>query len=111
MTSTFTWAVQVEDQGTVTYPTRVAKFGDGYSQAVADGINNRMSSWPVTCTIDDTTAAAIIAFFDSVKGYTSFYWTPPLDVQGLFRCTSWQLTTHGAGWNTITATFEQVFAP
>ena len=111
MTSTFTWASQVDEQATITYRTRVAKFGDGYSQATADGLNNRISAWPVKFTVSDTDATAIIAFLDGLKGYQSFYWTPPLDVQGFFRCASWQHTAHGAGWNTIHATFEEVFSP
>jgi len=57
---------------------RVAKFGDGYQQRVADGLNSVGSSFSVSFNnrnkteIDD-----IVTFFESKKGVASFSFTYP----------------------------------
>lgn len=57
---------------------RVAKFGDGYQQRVADGLNSVGSSFSLSFNnrtkedIDD-----IVAFFESKKGVASFSFTYP----------------------------------
>ena len=57
---------------------RVAKFGDGYQQRVADGLNSVGASYSLAFSnrtredIDD-----IIAFFESKKGVGSFSFTYP----------------------------------
>lgn len=55
-----------------------AKFGDGYEQRLADGINNIEQTFTLAFNnrtdddIDD-----IVAFFDAKKGVTSFDYTYP----------------------------------
>jgi len=110
-TPIFTWQPSPEVQGATTYAVRTAKFGDGYSQAVADGINNQSDSWPLTFTGDATKVQAIMDFLDATQGYQSFYWTPPLRAQGLFRCAGYSPQPHGGSVFTITATFTEVFNP
>lgn len=39
---TFTWCPMVEPTVTITQRVMKAQFGDGYSQAVGDGINNKV---------------------------------------------------------------------
>jgi len=108
-TPVFTWAPSLEVVGTTTFAVRTAQFSDGYSQAVADGINNRSDSWPLTFVGDTAKATAIKAFLDALQGYQSFLWSPPLRAQGLFRCSSYTYQPHGAGVYTITAIFQEVF--
>lgn len=109
MTTTFTFPPHIDPVGQINYRVRSARFGDGYSQSVADGINNRVSTWPLTFVVKDAVADQIIAFLDARMGYQSFYWTPPRDTQKLFQCVGFTHTAHGGGWHTIAATFEQVF--
>jgi phage-related protein len=109
-TQTFTWSPLVEPTGTTKFSTRVAQYGDGYSQAVADGINNRYDSWPLTFTGRSADIAPIKAFLDSLQGYQSLLWTPPLRSQGLFRCSEYALVPHGGDLYTLTATFSEVFS-
>lgn len=112
MTTTFpAFNPQTESPGQEKFRVRTAQFGDGYAQSVADGLNNKVQTWPVTFMVGDTDAATIMAFLDGLSGYQSFYWTPPLGSQGYYRCTDYTLTPHGAAWNTIAATFVQVFSP
>lgn len=111
MTQTFTYRPLVEPVGTTTYLTRAAQFNDGYSQSVADGINNIADSWPLTFAGNSAKITPIKAFFDGLRGYQSFYWTPPLRAQGLFKVSGVTLTPHGGDAYTLTATFNEVFSP
>lgn len=111
-TQTFTWQPSLEVVGTTKDLVRGAQFGDGYSQAVADGINNVSDTWPLTFSGSSAYIGAIKAFLDARAGYQSFYWTPPLRAQGVFRCTARSTPQpHGADTYTYTATFTEVFNP
>jgi phage-related protein len=109
-TQTFTWVPLVDPTGTTKFITRVAQFGDGYSQSVPDGINNKADSWPLTFTGNSSLISPIKAFLDAAQGSTSFNWTPPLRSQGLFRCSEYAVQPHGGGLYTLTATFSEVFS-
>lgn len=108
---TFTWCPKVEAVGTVTFRNKSAKFGDGYEQRARDGINNRFESWPLTFVGTEAKIAAIKNFLDERAGADPFYWTPPLGVQGLYRCDTYQPSPLGAGKFSLSATFEQAFHP
>ncbi|SAI70472.1 Phage-related protein [Bordetella ansorpii] len=108
---TFTWPSANDPQGTVTFRRLVAQFGDGYRQAAADGINNKVQSWPLQFIGTDTYLAPILAFFDRHAGYRSFRWTPPLGEEGWYEVTSYSPTPIGGPVYTISATFQQVFKP
>lgn len=109
----FGWAPRAnEPQGSVAHATLEARFGDGYAQVAADGLNNARQSWPLTFVGREAYVAAIRDFFDRHKGARSFLWTPPLGVQGRYLARGgYQLTPKGKGLYSITATFEQVFHP
>ncbi|QZI68666.1 phage tail protein [Pseudomonas protegens] len=110
-TETFTWCVQAQSSGTTEYATKSAKFGDGYKQVVADGINNASSEWSISISDKGAVIAAIKAFLDRHAGATPFLWTPPLGTQGLYRGNSVRLSGGGGDYYTLTATFEQAFHP
>lgn len=100
--------------GTTKYSVRTAQFGDGYSQATPDGINNAADNWPLTFSGDSAKIGAIRSFLASTQGGQSFYWTPPLRAQGLFRIDPSQGVTvqpHGADTYTLTVTFQEVYSP
>lgn len=110
-TLTFTWSPRLEPTGTITYRTLSAKFGDGYEQRAADGINNKSQMWPLSFVGDAAYVTPARDFLDARVGYQSFYWTPPLGVQGLYRCSSHTLRPLGNGNYELMATFEQAFQP
>lgn len=87
-----------------------AKFGDGYSQRVGDGINIRPREWALSFT-NRTTAEkdTIVNFLVARNGIESFDWTPPSGATGKFLCRSWQVTPVNATMWTIQATFTEVF--
>lgn len=111
MPETFTWLPTVDSSASVIHRIRKAGFGDGYSQSSADGINNRSQSWPVQFYGNEALIGAIMAFLDARKGAESFFWTPPLGVQGYYQATGYAITPAGEGFFTLSATFEQVFRP
>lgn len=110
MTDTFTWQYDTEPTGTTTLRMRKAQFGDGYAQTVADGLNANVKSWPIPITGDSSVTGPIQSFLDAHVG-VSFYWTPPLGVQGYYQCASYTLVPHGSDIYTITPTLQQVFHP
>ncbi|MCS6235665.1 phage tail protein [Shewanella baltica] len=111
MPQTFTWAPDNGATGETQYRTRAAQFGDGYSQAVGDGINSKVQSWPLTFTKNKATAESITEFFDDHQGFKAFIWTPPLGTASLWKVTQQTNTPLGGGMYRITATFEQSFHP
>lgn len=108
---TFNWPTQYGDSPEIGYRTRTAQFGDGYAQAVGDGINNRVQKHPITWTGAKEEALEILAFLDEHAGYKAFLWQTPLGELGLYRCKSHTPTPIGGRLFRITCTFEQAFHP
>jgi phage-related protein len=87
------------------------KFGDGYSERAAQGLNNESQVWQLSWNnrpISDIDT--IEAFIKAAGGYQSFYWTPPRgSAPLLFFCQKWSRTYSGPKSDDFSATFEQVF--
>jgi phage-related protein len=111
MADTFNYCAVPDPTGAITLRVRKAQFGDGYVQSVADGIHNKVRSWPLTFRGPAATIQAIAAFLDAHTGAVSFLWTPPApsDTQGYFTCDSYTVQANGASVYTLTATFQEVF--
>ena len=101
----------------------VARFGDGYEQRIADGINSVDEVFSVTfnnrsaAEVDDITG-----YFASLKGATSFTYTIPdstqtsnvaPDTAGERRlkvvCQSYSQSYHHDGFYSVSATFKRVY--
>lgn len=107
---TFTYLRQAGAAGSIEYRVREIPFGDGYSQAVGDGINTKLQSWPLAFEGGMTDIQPILDFLDRHAGYKSFYWTPPGTATPLlFRCNKASLTSKGAGVYSLSCDFKQVF--
>lgn len=110
MPDTFTWVPTVAGlSGDTTLRVRSAQFGDGYGQRVADGLNNRSTSYQLTFVRDAATITAIVAFLDAHAGATAFYWTPLLRPPALFTCQKYSEPVKDGGVYTLTVTFDQTF--
>lgn len=107
----FEWCPQVGTVGDVKFTRATAQFGDGYSQTVAFGINNRAQTWPLQFTGEGSYIAQIRDFLDAHYGAQSFTWVPPLGVEGRFRAEDYTLQAHGMDVYTLSVTFQQVFGP
>jgi phage-related protein len=89
------------------------KFGDGYEQRVAHGINTIGQKWELAFqNRDEDEAEAIDAFLLDKNGVDSFDWTPPGEsVARKFKCQDWTYTPVKGNYNSISAVFEEVFDP
>lgn len=88
----------------------ITEFGDGYEQRTPQGINNQPRAWSLEF-IKPTLAEAqsILSFFEARAARESFFWTPPIGVQGIFVCREWSVSISAPSFATISATFEEVF--
>lgn len=111
--STFTYKPDYSASRTIKPRVRSVRFGDGYEQRQADGINTQAQVWSLTfANRTDSEASAIDTFLANQGGVYAFTWTPPDAVSSVkVLCREWQKTMNRYNLNTITATFEQVFEP
>ena len=112
--ATFIWIP--DNEPTEAYDPRIreAQFGDGYSQRLRFGLNHNPSTHTIEFTYrDNTEANAIINFLKDRGGVEAFDWTPPWSggVAGKFICKTWQRRPYNCTYQTISATFIQVFEP
>jgi len=109
---TFTWCPRTDPDGTSRFRILSAQFGDGYAQEAGDGINNEIRSWPLQFVGSENYIKPIRNFLRSHAGFKPFLWTPPMeDEQGLFVVREFRTRAMGGGAYTLTATFEERFAP
>ena len=108
---TFTWCPRSNTDGSYSFDTLSAQFGDGFIQDVGQGINNESQSWPLVFNGYENEILPIRNFLRSHKGYQRFLWTPPAGVEGFYICKSFKLQALAGSAYVLTATFEQRFAP
>lgn len=112
MTETFDFTVDVGTSGQTIFRVKTSQFGDGYSAVVKDGLNNRVGKWDVTISnVYANELAPVTAFLDARGGDESFYWTPPDGTKGLYRCVQYTVSPAEANLRSLTATFQECFAP
>lgn len=109
MTDTFSWKATSQSSGSATASVRRAKFGDGYSQQVAEGINSVARKYQVSFVAPKAVVTEIIAFLDAHAGM-SFLWAGPWGT-GLYYCDTYTDSHLGGLTYSVTATFEQTFQP
>ncbi|MCS4445167.1 phage tail protein [Klebsiella pneumoniae] len=107
----FTWSPRVNPTQTVSFRTRKAGFGDGYTQVSGDGLNPRSQEWELSFVGTEEYIRTIKKFLDRHGGTKSFQWTPPLEDTGLFRCEQYKPVPMGGGNYSLSATFIQGFKP
>lgn len=91
---------------------RTARFGDGYQQRVADGLNTAPEEWTLTFSARVASEAnEILQFIEARNGVESFTWSSPRGTTGRFICPEWTHTPNNHFTHTITAKFQQVFEP
>ncbi len=112
MVDTFNPAIppQEEPQGEVMLRVRKTQFGDGYSQVGGDGLNPKVQNWPLVFRGTTAEITPIRDFMDAHIGI-SFYWTPPLGVQGRYACFGYQLIPAVNNNYQLNVKLEQVFFP
>jgi phage-related protein len=93
-----------------------ARFGDGYTQEMADGINADLQAWelvydPMHATVvtGQGSLALLDAFFTAQAGYKKFLWTPPApyNIERMFVCLEWAVSYDRGLQVGLHATIEQ----
>jgi phage-related protein len=106
----FTWLPSYGATRDKTVRQLEARFGDGYSQRVGDGINIIKRVWNVPFDYrTQSEADAIDAYLELYSGGASFAWTDPDGYTGKWICRQWNRTPVSATVFSIAAVFEQVF--
>jgi len=94
----------------ITFETIVAKFGDGYSQRGAAGINNRIDEWPLTFALLDEDCKEIVDFIDDHEGHKEFLWSPPSLTEGTYICDGYTGPVRiGINHSEVRCTFRRVY--
>ena len=109
MTDTFIWKATSQSSGSASASVKRAKFGDGYAQSAADGINAVSRQYQLSFIATKVVIAEIIAFLDAHAG-SSFMWNGPWGT-GLYFCDTYTDSHLGGLIYSVTATFEQTFQP
>lgn len=111
MSYNFPWVPSYGSAATTKPTVQKIKFGDGYEQRVATGINSTPRSWSVTfASRTNDTADALEAFFIARGAVQSFDWTPPHGAAGKWVAREWTVQQTGPFTRTVQATFDEVFA-
>jgi len=90
------------------------RFGDGYSQRTAKGINNKLQKWAVTFeNKHQDVGETLFNFFNGLGGVDYFLWVPPGEATARkFIAPQYEKDFPYGGRliQTITTTFEEVMA-
>ena len=111
MTKTFSWKVDLEGlSGDVKSSVSSVKFGDGYEQRAAIGINEKKQSWSVQKTGNLSDILPVKSFLDDVGGTESFKWTTPFGDQIVVVIDDgYKVSPKGGDVFQLSWTFRQVF--
>lgn len=89
---------------------REAKFGDGYSQRIADGLNTEGEEWSLSFRLLVSQADTVEAFMRARAGVEAFLWTPPREaVAKRWICTQWSREPALPGSDDVRMTFRRVY--
>jgi phage-related protein len=90
--------------------TLTNKFGDGYEQRAADGINNKLRTYSLSFSRVTADVEAIETFLDGKGGVTSFTWTPSGGSEVRVICREWGYSFNSNNTRVLNCTFEEVVA-
>lgn len=110
--STFTWTPTNGVRQKTTPRVRRIKFGDGYEQRTADGINTKSETWDLAFVgLTDAEADAIDAFLTARNAVEAFDWVTPAGDAIKAVCDDWGRDFSQYDVNTISATFRRAYEP
>lgn len=107
--TTWTWPIAAGERVEITPRVRVSKFGDGYEQRVADGINTLPRKWSIRLAASTATVNAADAFLRARGGVESFDWVALDGRPGRWVCRTWSVSYDSGDGAELAATFEEVF--
>lgn len=107
----FTWRAEVGTSGNSELAMWSAKFGDGYSQDIPNGMNSETQKWNVEVSGYEKDMQAVVNFLRAQNGLP-FQWKPPMtNTLQWFKCKRWGFDPGGGAWMKLRMEFEQAYAP
>lgn len=111
MTDTFPFKTETTGTGESTVAQYEVKFGDGYSQAIANGLNPVSQTRTVVHSGYRADVQLVVDWLKEHAG-TSFFWKAPWQSEpGYFRCKLWRDRNNGGDHWTLEMDFYEVFGP
>ncbi len=107
--SEFIWAFGADLSEESEVGLRSAKFGDGYQQRYASGINNLKQVWSGTITKPVDEIRDIVDFLEDRVNGQSFTFTPADSGEVKVICTKWSRSWKGPNVCTLSLTLERVY--
>ncbi len=87
---TFRWKVKPDMEVNSQPSVREVRFGDGYSQRMAAGLNADLKTYRVTLSVTREEARHLEAFLAEHGGWKAFLWTPPYAWRQIkVTCAAW----------------------
>ena len=74
---TFRWKVKPDMEVNSQPSVREVRFGDGYSQRMAAGLNADLKTYSVTLSVPREEATVLESFLEEHGCWKAFLWTPP----------------------------------
>lgn len=110
--ATFTYTPSYGASLNKTPTVKTVKFGDGYEQRLAYGINTLPREWSLEFNGRTAAQADLIDnFLTARNAVENFDWTPPSGSAGKWICKSWVRSIVDIDCHNISATFTEVFEP
>ncbi|STY93339.1 Phage-related protein [Moraxella bovis] len=107
---TFKWQMNMGASADVRHNATKTQFGDGYTQRVSHGINNKIKDWTGSKTGDyDSVIKPIEDFLDEHKGVIPFLWTDPHGNTAKYVCQDYPVSQRKGNFWQISLKFEQIF--
>ena len=107
----FIWKPSYTSRSNFEPRVRLMKYGDGYEQRAADGINNNLLNVDYVFDLkNEDETLAILHFLDRRAGKESFVFTPPrpFGLAKLFTCPNWSEQYNFRDNHVINANFKEV---
>lgn len=105
----FTWKAGYDASKAVAPTVKVIKFGDGYEQRQASGINRLPRKFSLMFKNRTKVIAEIDDFLSARGAVEAFSYIHPGQSAGVFVCREWTRTNIAFGVDGLSATFEEVF--
>jgi phage-related protein len=105
----FTWYPDEGASENIKPSVNVTKFGDGYEQRTAVGINNEVISWTLIFTGSNAQTTPIRDFLRARGALGSFQWTNPLNELGVYVCREFAMAKIASSIMQISVKFDRVY--
>ena len=105
----FTWLASYDATKNVAPNAKVIKFGDGYEQRQASGINRKPRKFSLKFTRLIEEIDEIESFLSARGAVEAFKYIHPGQPAGVFVCREWERTDISFAVHGLSTTFEEVF--